>query len=182
MENEDVIDEKQESSKKKPNAFIRGFSKMGKFISDKYKSAMDTREAKKQAKELEENIKNEFLKREDCQTFDCVSKDKKTFSIVGDMNYSEMKLTIYGEDERIQKGCVFIDRTGQVFKIDLIKLNQNVEIVLNDETYKRSAMVIELSLEKDETKKQEVQTYISSTNINITDSTIKSSDIGGRKQ
>ena len=88
-----------------------------------------------------------------------------------------MKLTLYGEDCRVHKGCVFVDRSRQVFKITLIQLNQSVDVLFNGEVYNREATIIQLSIENDEDKKQEAQTIINNTNINIVDSTIKKSNL-----
>lgn len=181
MENNEFDNGRETKESEKQNKVKTFFSGLGKKLSGAIKNAKDSYAEKKEEKALEERIQKTFNGRKTCQLMDCVVDSKKNsfIKVTVDVDYDNMRFVIYGENKRIDKNSFFVDKAGQIFSIKLIKLNQEVEISLDGENYKREATVFEVQNEKDERKKEEAKMIINNTNVSISGSNIKGSNVGG---
>lgn len=181
MENKEFDNGEEIKENEKPSKVKSFFSGLKNKVSGVIKNAKDSYAEKKAEKALEERIQKAFNERKTCQTMDCiVDKDKPScIKVTVDVDYDNMRLILYGENKRIDKRSCFVDKAGQIFAIKLIKLNQEVEIEIGGEVYKRQVTVFDIQNETDERKIEGTKTVINNTNVNISGSNIKGSNVGG---
>jgi len=106
--------------------------------------------------------------------------DKPSFKkIKAKTDYSNRLLTLYGEVKGLM-GCYLVDSENQKFNIIMIRQNQHVMITVGGTDYERIVTIIQFDVRSDSKTKEEVRQII--TSINISNSQISKSDIGGTKE
>ena len=114
----------------------------------------------KAEKELRAKLVQQFNSSAHKFTMVLPGEELKLIEIYAQVNFTVKTLTLFEEVENLTSQAYFIDEENRKFEIRIIRLNQSMDIMMDNIVYPSSVSVIEYNLIDDDETKQQMQSII----------------------